>query len=127
MCKNINYLLEIVIAELLIIKKKTDCPFFSQVNLVCQKPDDPPKFEDKYYWFARVETKMSQYDRKTGVKYLGVRCLKMLAFVQQLKVAGNNILMASVFRNQGKINNDDRNIPLQLLFAFIIFFWLFFT
>ena len=56
------------------------------------------EFKDRYRWRAGVEATMSEYDRRTGVKYLRVRGLKAVRFCATLKALGLNIFRAAAVR-----------------------------
>ena len=56
------------------------------------------KFQDRYRWRAGVEATMSEYDRRTGVKHLRVRGIKVVRFCATLKALSVNILRATAVR-----------------------------
>jgi len=56
------------------------------------------EFKDRYRWRAGVEATMSEYDRRTGFKYLRVRGLKAVKFCATLKALGINIFRATAVR-----------------------------
>ena len=55
-------------------------------------------FKDRYRWRAGIEATMSEYDRRTGVKHLGVRGFKAVRFCATLKAAAVNIFRATAVR-----------------------------
>ena len=55
-------------------------------------------FKDRYRWRAGVEATMSEYDRKTGVKYLRVRGFKAVRYCATLKALAVNIFRAAAVR-----------------------------
>jgi len=63
------------------------------------------EFKDRYRWRAGSEATMSEYDRRTGVKHLGVRGLKAVRFCATFKDIGVNIFRATAVR---KAVNDDK-------------------
>jgi len=65
------------------------------------------KFKDRYRWRAGVEATMSEYDRRTGVKHLRVRCLKAVRFCATLKALAINIFRAAAVRKAA--NDNQRN------------------
>ena len=67
-------------------------------NPVELKKPKEKEFKDRYWWRAGVETTMSEYDRRTGVKQLRVRGLKTVRFSATLKALGVNIFRAAVVR-----------------------------
>ena len=56
------------------------------------------EFCDRYRWRAGVEGTMSQYDRLTGVKRLGVRGLKAVGFCATLKAMGVSLFRTTAVR-----------------------------
>ena len=62
------------------------------------------EFKDRYRWRAGSEATMSEYDRRTGVKYLRVRGFKAVQFCATLKAIGVNIFRATAVRRA--VNND---------------------
>ncbi len=62
--------------------------------------ENTPMFKDKYRFRSGIEATMSEYDRKTGVKYLRVRGLSAVSFCATLKAAAVNIFRATAFRNR---------------------------
>ncbi len=52
-------------------------------------------FKDLYRWRAGIEATNSECDRRTGIKHLRVRGLKIVRFHVFLKLAGVNILRAA--------------------------------
>jgi hypothetical protein len=55
-------------------------------------------FKDRYNKRAGVEATMSEYDRRTGVKKLRVRCEMAVRFCAKMKAAGLNLLRAARVR-----------------------------
>ena len=56
------------------------------------------RFKDRYRWRVGVEATMSEYDRRTGVKQLRVRCLKAVRFCATLNALGVNISRTAAIR-----------------------------
>jgi hypothetical protein len=56
------------------------------------------EFRDRYCWRAGIEGTMSEFDRRTGVKRLRVRCLKAVRFCVTLKAVGLNLFRAAAVR-----------------------------
>lgn len=101
------------------------CPFLSQCNVKKGKKryylnyddkaqrcaqrrvhEQTDEFKDTYRWRAGVESTMSEYDRRTGVKQLRVRGLKAVRFCAVLKAVAINIFRAAaVKRAQIRHNN----------------------
>ena len=63
------------------------------------------EFKDHYRWRSGSEATVSEYDRRTGVKHLRVRGLKVVRFCATLKAIGVNIFRANAVR---KVVNDDK-------------------
>ena len=55
-------------------------------------------FKDRYRWRAGIESTMSEYDRRTGVKHLRVRGLKAVKYCATLKALAINIFRATAVR-----------------------------
>jgi len=64
------------------------------------------EFKDRYRWRAGVESTMSEYDRRTGVKHLRFRSIKAVRFCATLKATGLNILRAAAVR---RARNEDES------------------
>ena len=69
------------------------------------------EFKERYRWRAGVEATMSEYDRRTGVKHLRFRGLKMVRFAAILKAIGINLFRANavrvaIIRSRGLHNGD---------------------
>jgi hypothetical protein len=60
--------------------------------------EQTPEFKDKYRYRSGVESTMSQYDRRTGVKRLRVRGLKAVRYCATMKATAVNIFRAAVAR-----------------------------
>ena len=67
-----------------------------------------PKFKDRYRYRAGVEATMSELDRRTGVKQLGVRGMLAVRMSAKLKALGLNILRAACAR---KAANASKEFP----------------
>jgi hypothetical protein len=65
------------------------------------------EFKDRYRWRAGVEATMSEYDRRTGVKYLRVRGIKAVRFCATLKAIGVNIFRAAVVRSAKMLSEEE--------------------
>ena len=55
-------------------------------------------FIDDYRWRAGIEATMSEFDRRTGVKKLRVRCMPAVRFYARMKATGLNLLRAGAVR-----------------------------
>lgn len=53
------------------------------------------EFKDRYRWRSGIESTMSEYDRRTGVKQLRVRGFKAVKFCAVLKAIGINLFRAA--------------------------------
>lgn len=60
--------------------------------------EETDNFKDIYRYRAGVEATMSEYDRRTGVKYLRVRGLKAVSFSATLKTIGINLFRGARFK-----------------------------
>lgn len=56
------------------------------------------EFKDIYRWRAGIESTMSAYNARTGVKRLRVRGFKAVRFCATLKAIGINIFRAAAVR-----------------------------
>ncbi len=75
-------------------------------------------FREEYRYRAGVEATNSQYDRKTGVKYLRVRGIKAVRSAAKLKAAGINILRATAFKNWQNAKKKTGTGLLSPIFSF---------
>jgi hypothetical protein len=55
-------------------------------------------FAEAYRWRAGVEATMSEFNRRTGVKKLRVRCMLAVGFAATMKAVGLNLLRAGAVR-----------------------------
>ena len=61
--------------------------------------EESSDFKDRYRYRAGVEATMSEFDRRTGVKQLRVRGMKVVSFAVVMKAIGLNIFRAARFKN----------------------------
>ena len=73
-------------------------------------------FAQAYRWRAGVEATMSEFDRRTGVKKLRVRCMPAVRFAATIKAAGLNLLRAGAVR-KARRTNCDGNILISVTFT----------
>jgi len=75
--------------------------------------ENTAEFKNEYRWRAGVESTMSAYDRRTGVKHLRVRGFEAVRFCAILKVIGINLFRATALRKRVKphktANQDTRS------------------
>jgi len=107
------------------IEHCSGCPFLSQCNVKQGKRryylryDDKARrctqrriheqtaeFQDRYRWRAGIESTMSAYNRRTGVKQLRVRGLKAVRFCAVLKAVAVNIIRATVVKRAQTRHNE---------------------
>lgn len=60
--------------------------------------EETDEFKDVYRYRSGVEATMSEFDRRTGVKHLRVRGMKMVRFCAMLKAVGLNIFRAAAVK-----------------------------